>query len=137
MTARLGNGRYPSRHEKRKHWCRTVWRNPSSALFAKWAFRPFLFSMVTRSVSISRLKTRETGLVRNCIECDAPRHDLLQHARAREIWRPKRVGAGDSLGTSHYVKRLVRESPWKRLAACARHWHTRYMNPSGGQNERA
>ena len=29
-----------------------------------------------------------TGLFGIGIECDAPRHDLLQRARAREIWRP-------------------------------------------------
>nr|WP_240493632.1 AAA domain-containing protein [Pandoraea sp. ISTKB] len=30
----------------------------------------------------------ETGLYAIGIECDAPRHPLLQRARAREIWRP-------------------------------------------------
>ncbi|OWJ61630.1 AAA domain-containing protein [Paraburkholderia caledonica] len=30
----------------------------------------------------------ETGLYAIGIECDAPRHHLLQRARAREIWRP-------------------------------------------------
>jgi hypothetical protein len=29
-----------------------------------------------------------TGLFGIGIECDAPRHDLLRYARAREIWRP-------------------------------------------------
>jgi len=33
-----------------------------------------------------------TGLFGIGIECDAPRHDLLQHARAREIWRPNVLG---------------------------------------------
>lgn len=31
----------------------------------------------------------ETGLFAIGIECDAPRHPLLQHARAREVWRPQ------------------------------------------------
>lgn len=31
----------------------------------------------------------ETGLFAIGIECDAPRHALLQHARAREVWRPQ------------------------------------------------
>lgn len=30
----------------------------------------------------------QTGLYAIGIECDAPRHNLLQRARAREIWRP-------------------------------------------------
>jgi primosomal replication protein N'' len=30
----------------------------------------------------------KTGLYAIGIECDAPRHDLLQRARARDIWRP-------------------------------------------------
>jgi primosomal replication protein N'' len=30
----------------------------------------------------------ETGLFALGIECDAPRHPLLVHARAREVWRP-------------------------------------------------
>jgi primosomal replication protein N'' len=30
-----------------------------------------------------------TGLFAIGIECDAPRHPLLKHARAREVWRPK------------------------------------------------
>ncbi len=29
-----------------------------------------------------------TGLYSIGIECDAPRHDILAHARARELWRP-------------------------------------------------
>jgi primosomal replication protein N'' len=31
----------------------------------------------------------ETKLFAIGIECDAPRHPLLQHARAREVWRPQ------------------------------------------------
>lgn len=31
----------------------------------------------------------ETGLFAIGIECDSPRHPLLQHARAREVWRPQ------------------------------------------------
>lgn len=31
----------------------------------------------------------QTGLFAIGIECDAPRHSLLQHARAREVWRPQ------------------------------------------------
>ena len=31
---------------------------------------------------------RRTGLFGIGIECDAPRHELLNSARAREIWRP-------------------------------------------------
>lgn len=31
----------------------------------------------------------ETGLFAIGIECDSPRHPLLAHARAREVWRPK------------------------------------------------
>lgn len=31
----------------------------------------------------------QTGLFAIGIECDAPRHPLLQHARAREVWRPQ------------------------------------------------
>lgn len=31
----------------------------------------------------------ETGLFAIGIECDAPRHPLLRHARAREVWRPQ------------------------------------------------
>lgn len=34
----------------------------------------------------------ETGLYAIGIECDAPRHPLLEHARAREIWRPSVLG---------------------------------------------
>lgn len=30
-----------------------------------------------------------TGLFAIGIECDAPRHPLLEHARAREVWRPQ------------------------------------------------
>ena len=33
-----------------------------------------------------------TGLYSIGIECDAPRHPLLEHARAREIWRPSVLG---------------------------------------------
>ena len=33
-----------------------------------------------------------TGLFGIGIECDAPRHPLLRHARAREIWRPAVLG---------------------------------------------
>jgi hypothetical protein len=29
-----------------------------------------------------------TGLYGIGIECDAPRHEILAHARARELWRP-------------------------------------------------
>ena len=31
----------------------------------------------------------ETGLFAIGIECDSPRHPLLEHARAREVWRPQ------------------------------------------------
>ncbi|QHE87218.1 AAA domain-containing protein [Hydrogenophaga sp. BPS33] len=31
----------------------------------------------------------DTGLFAIGIECDAPRHPLLEHARAREVWRPQ------------------------------------------------
>lgn len=31
----------------------------------------------------------QTGLFAIGIECDAPRHPLLQYARAREVWRPQ------------------------------------------------
>ena len=31
----------------------------------------------------------ETGLFAIGVECDAPRHSLLRHARAREVWRPQ------------------------------------------------
>jgi primosomal replication protein N'' len=34
------------------------------------------------------IRDGRTGLFGIGIECDAPRHDLLRHARAREIWRP-------------------------------------------------
>ncbi len=34
----------------------------------------------------------ETGQFSIGIECDAPRHPLLEHARAREIWRPAVLG---------------------------------------------
>ena len=33
-----------------------------------------------------------TGLYAIGVECDAPRHPLLQRARAREVWRPKVLG---------------------------------------------
>jgi primosomal replication protein N'' len=33
-----------------------------------------------------------TGLYAIGVECDAPRHQLLQSARAREVWRPKVLG---------------------------------------------
>ena len=33
-----------------------------------------------------------TGLYAIGVECDAPRHRLLERARAREIWRPKVLG---------------------------------------------
>src|SRR5690606_22157306 len=31
----------------------------------------------------------QTGLFAIGIECDSPRHPLLAHARAREVWRPQ------------------------------------------------
>jgi primosomal replication protein N'' len=34
------------------------------------------------------VKDDRTGLFGIGIECDAPRHELLRHTRAREIWRP-------------------------------------------------
>ena len=34
------------------------------------------------------IRNPQTGLFGIGIECDAPRHELLRHARAREIWRP-------------------------------------------------
>jgi hypothetical protein len=34
------------------------------------------------------LENSKTGLFAIGIECDAPRHELLEHARAREVWRP-------------------------------------------------
>jgi hypothetical protein len=34
------------------------------------------------------IQDARTGLFGIGIECDAPRHELLRHARAREIWRP-------------------------------------------------
>ena len=38
------------------------------------------------------IEDRRTGHFGIGIECDAPRHPLLQRARAREIWRPKVLG---------------------------------------------
>ncbi|MBI5263861.1 MAG: DUF4011 domain-containing protein [Bradyrhizobium sp.] len=35
------------------------------------------------------IKSPRTGLYAIGVECDAPRHRLLEKARAREIWRPK------------------------------------------------
>jgi hypothetical protein len=35
------------------------------------------------------IKHPDTGLFAIGIECDAPRHSLLEHARAREVWRPQ------------------------------------------------
>lgn len=43
----------------------------------------------------------ETGLFAIGIECDSPRHPLLQHARAREVWRPQVLGR--SLPVLHRV----------------------------------
>ncbi|MDD3352018.1 AAA domain-containing protein [Zoogloea sp.] len=43
----------------------------------------------------------QTGLLAIGIECDAPRHPLLQHARAREVWRPQVLGR--SLPVLHRV----------------------------------
>ena len=43
----------------------------------------------------------ETGLYAIGIECDAPRHPLLEHARAREIWRPSVLGR--AIPTLHRV----------------------------------
>jgi primosomal replication protein N'' len=34
------------------------------------------------------IRDARTGLFGIGIECDGPRHELLRHARAREIWRP-------------------------------------------------
>jgi primosomal replication protein N'' len=34
------------------------------------------------------IRDARTGLFGIGVECDAPRHELLRHARAREIWRP-------------------------------------------------
>jgi primosomal replication protein N'' len=34
------------------------------------------------------IRNARTGLFGIGIECDGPRHELLRHARAREIWRP-------------------------------------------------
>jgi primosomal replication protein N'' len=34
------------------------------------------------------IRDAPTGLFGIGIECDGPRHELLRHARAREIWRP-------------------------------------------------
>jgi hypothetical protein len=34
------------------------------------------------------VRDERTGLFGIGIECDAPRHELLRRARAREIWRP-------------------------------------------------
>ena len=42
-----------------------------------------------------------TGLFTIGIECDAPRHPLLQRARAREIWRPSVLKS--SIGCVHRV----------------------------------
>ena len=47
-----------------------------------------------------------TGLFGIGIECDGPRHELLRHARAREIWRPA-VLARDSERAPRRVAWLV------------------------------
>jgi primosomal replication protein N'' len=91
MTARLGNGRSPSRHEGASLVVDGL------AQSVERSIREMGFSPVSAHHGDAfgldfAIEDPRTGLFGIGIECDAPRHELLRRARAREIWRPNVLG---------------------------------------------
>jgi hypothetical protein len=87
MTARLGNGRDPAGHNdeslEQDDLAHSVERS-----IRKMGYLPVPVQHGDAFGLDFAIEDPRTGLFGIGIECDAPRHDLLRHARAREIWRP-------------------------------------------------
>jgi primosomal replication protein N'' len=87
MADRLGSGRVSSGHEG------ASLVQDGLALSVERSIREMGFSPVSVHHGDAfgldfAIEDPRTGLFGIGIECDAPRHNLLQRARAREIWRP-------------------------------------------------
>jgi primosomal replication protein N'' len=135
MTARLADGRVPSRHED------TSLAQDALAQSVERSIREMGFSPVSVQHGDAfgldfAIEDPRTGLFGIGIECDAPRHDLLQRARAREIWRPNVLGR--AIRSVHRITSSDwYENPQEeigRLRAALAHALTERER---GQNERA
>jgi primosomal replication protein N'' len=135
MAARLGNGRGPTRHEG------TSLVQDGLAQSVERSIREMGFSPVSVQHGDAfgldfAIEDPRTGLFGIGIECDAPRHDLLQRARAREIWRPnvlrRAIRSVHRITSSAWYENPQEEVG--RLRAALAHALT---EPERGQNERA
>jgi serine/threonine protein kinase len=135
MTARLGNGRDPSRHED------ISLLQDGLAQSVERSIREMGFSPVSVQHGDAfgldfAIEDPRTGLFGIGIECDAPCHDLLQRARAREIWRPNVLGR--AIRSVHRItSNAWYENPQEevgRLRAALVHALT---EPERGHDERA
>jgi hypothetical protein len=91
MAERLGIGRASYRHES------ASMKQDGLAISVERSIREMGFSPVSVHDGDAfgldfAIEDPRTGLFGIGIECDAPRHELLQRARAREIWRPSVLG---------------------------------------------
>jgi len=135
MAMRLGNGRNPSRNES------ASLVQDGLAQSVERSIREMGFS----PVSVQRgdafgldfaIEDPRTGLFGIGIECDAPRHDLLQRARAREIWRPNVLGR--AIRSVHRITSSAwYENPQEELGRLRAALANALTEPEEGRNERA
>ena len=134
MTRRLGNGRNPSHNES------ASLVQDGLAQSVERSIREMGFS----PVSVQRgdafgldfaIEDPRTGLFGIGIECDAPRHDLLQRARAREIWRPNVLGR--AIRSVHRITSSAwYENPQEELGRLRAALANALTEPEEGRNER-
>jgi hypothetical protein len=135
MTARLGNGRDPSCHES------ASLVQDGLAQSVERSIREMGFSPVPVQHGDAfgldfAIEDPRTGLFGIGIECDAPRHDLLQRARAREIWRPNVLGR--AIRSVHRITSSAwYENPQEELGRLRAALSNALTEPKRNRNERA
>ena len=135
MTARLGNGHDSSRHAG------TSIVQDDLAQSVERSIREMGFSPVSVQHGDAfgldfAIEDPRTGLFGIGIECDAPRHDLLQRARAREIWRPNVLGR--AIRSVHRITSSAwYENPQEEVGRLRAALAQALTEPERRQNERA
>jgi hypothetical protein len=135
MAARLGNGRSPSRHESASLVVDGLAQSVERSI-REMGFSPVPVQHGDAFGLDFAIEDPRTGLFGIGIECDAPRHDLLRRARAREIWRPNVLGR--AIRSIHRITSSTwYENPQEELGRLRAALANALTEPKEGRNERA